>query len=244
MSVLRFETNIPITLALPVLQGLPIFKGRKREEMFVTVEGKRFSLPDEAAQRLRAIARVDEPFVACRRHGRFEFWLTNGSEQSRAAEEAPEVARQLRTSSNEVEPRGASEALHRSERGEDSAPGGPLAVSATPKTGGQPGETGPTVLPFPTQRVEREPLKPTGTDSLPVPALDGKPKLSLISSRSGPPGRVGYRAALADICKAVKSVLIETGLNLGDGPTQDLISTVFIAAQKERAVDFDFGDAA
>lgn len=134
--------------------------------------------------------------------------------------------------------------------------------------------------PSDTRQEEREPLKPTGTDSLPVPALQprliehagggghGDPQLTLARggggagaaiaensnlqeqkhqpvqirpastppSRPKPPGSVGYGHALEHICKTVKSVLCETGLVLGDGPTQDLISTVFIAAQKEKSM--------
>lgn len=142
-------------------------------------------------------------------------------------------------------------------------------------------------FPAPKSRPDQEPLKPTGTDSLPVPRLQpyesfhtgqvarnhraeqapvamhdserdvdegvrGNPgkhatRIAIAAappSRPKPPGCVGYRVALRHICSTVSGVLKETGLPLGDGPLQDLISTVFIAAQKDKAIDFDFGEEA
>jgi hypothetical protein len=216
--VLRFETNVPVQLALQTVDGLRVGSAGKWQMLFVTVSGLRVYFDEATAATIKRIVKSDEPFMVCKRRGKFDVWLSNQAERARAAEEAPEVARQLKSAWVKD-------------------PGPPYLPHVEPSP----------VIPFPappTRQEEKEPLRPTGTDCTPVLAPVAQARPFLASSRPAPPGRVGYGAALRDICKTVKSVLCETGLVLGDSPTQDLISTVFIAAQKEKAVDFDFGEAA
>ncbi len=228
-KVLRFETNVPVQLALQTVDGLRVGSEGKWEMLFVTVSGQRVYFDETTAATIKRLVKSDEPFMVCKRRGRFDVWLSNQAEKARAAEEAPEVARQLKS-------------------GADGMSIAAKAPEAPPVQQPLPGHPQPSpVIPFPappTRQEEKEPLKPTGTDSLPVPALVAQKKPLLLSSRSVPPGRVGYGAALRDICVTVSGVLKETGLPLGDGPLQDLISTVFIAATKDKAIDFDFGEAA
>ena len=226
-QVLRFETNVPTQLALQTVQGLRVGSVGKWQMLFVTVSGKRVYFDEETAAKIKRLVRSDEPFFVRKRRGGFDVWLSPASEMKRAAEEASEVSRQLRSCGE-----AAGELTGDRDR-KANLDASPASVSVNP-----------AVIPFPARRVEPETLRPTGTDSLPVPAPTAQRKPFLASSRPAPPGRVGYGAALEHICRTVSGVLKETGLPLGDGPLQDLISTVFIAAQKEKAVDFDFGEAA
>lgn len=235
-QVFRFETNVPTQLALQTVQGLRVGSVGKWQMLFVTVSGKRVYFDEETAAKIQRLVTSDEPFFVRKRRGGFDVWLSPASEMKRAAEEASEVARQLRDTTFGGRPSVADLPGVSNGNGANATP--------SPTVGTLPPAT---LIPFPAhppRPEELEPLKPTGTDSLPVPRPVAQPRPFLASSRPAPPGRVGYGAALAEICKTVKSVLCETGLVLGDGPTQDLISTVFIAAQKEKAIDCDFGEAA
>jgi len=72
----------------------------------------------------------------------------------------------------------------------------------------------------------------TGTYG-PAPLTD--PALRPAALRKTPYGQM-----LRAIVRTVESVLKAEGLQLGDGPKQDLISTVYIDAAKRQGVEYDF----
>jgi hypothetical protein len=76
--------------------------------------------------------------------------------------------------------------------------------------------------------------KATGTDG-PLPAPQAIP-----IPRPAAAVKTPYGMMLRHIVRTVKATLADENLQLGDGPTQDLISTVYIDAAKRCGVDYDF----
>ena len=72
----------------------------------------------------------------------------------------------------------------------------------------------------------------TGTDG-PVPQPAPAARLAIAT-------KTPYGQMLRAIVRTVESVLRAEGLQLGDGPKQDLISTVYIDAAKRQGVEYDF----
>jgi hypothetical protein len=79
----------------------------------------------------------------------------------------------------------------------------------------------------------------TGTDG-PAPRPQLRPQLVAKGARPGPPKPVSYRIALRQITDAVLGELKARGEQWPSDARQDLISTLFIAACKEKRVVFDF----
>ena len=52
--------------------------------------------------------------------------------------------------------------------------------------------------------------------------------------------KVPYGDALRHIIRTVKRVMKEEGQPLGDGPFQDLVSTIYIHAARVQGVSYDF----
>jgi hypothetical protein len=77
----------------------------------------------------------------------------------------------------------------------------------------------------------------TGTDG-PAPRLKPVPIAKRASPR--PPRPVSYRVALRQITGTVLEALNERGEQWNADARQDLISTLFIAAHKAKALVFDF----
>lgn len=96
------------------------------------------------------------------------------------------------------------------------------------------GTYGPAPVPVPKPVLVPEP-PPIGEPPPP------KKSLSVASgSRQRPPERVGYRTVLRQITDAVLGELNARGEQWPADARQDLISTLFIAAQKEKRIAFDF----
>jgi hypothetical protein len=72
----------------------------------------------------------------------------------------------------------------------------------------------------------------TGTHG---PAPQPSPRLAIAA-------KTPYGTMLRHIVRTVKAALVDENLQLGDGPTQDLISTVYIDAAKRSGVEYDFGE--
>jgi hypothetical protein len=70
----------------------------------------------------------------------------------------------------------------------------------------------------------------TGTHG---PAPQPSPRLAIAA-------KTPYGTMLRHIVRTVKAALVDENLQLGDGPTQDLISTVYIDAAKRSGVEYDF----
>jgi hypothetical protein len=65
------------------------------------------------------------------------------------------------------------------------------------------------------------------------------------SGRRKPPGEpTDYAIALKEIVKTAITVLTESGEQWNDAAKQDLVSTLFIQAAKNRQIAFRFGDPA
>jgi len=61
-------------------------------------------------------------------------------------------------------------------------------------------------------------------------------------ARQAPPGKVSYREAVPQLLKVVSESLKRENVAWGDGPQQDLVSTLIIAASKAGAIDWDLSN--
>ena len=222
---LKFAPNVPVKLALTDPQGE--YDDSLRQGNFVTTTGLQFSLPRPAVELLYGLdPRPGEEVQICKHwkggpHDPFEWavCLTPASEQYRAAEEIA-----------------ASEA--------QDAPESPIP-DQRPVTRPQAQKAAvapPTPIRKPARRQPAEPQprlfdRGTGTDGPAPQPRPGAIPLPAVARKTP------YGQMLRHIVRTVKAVLTEENLQLGDGPTQDLISTVYIDAAKRTGIVYDFGDA-
>lgn len=218
----RFEPNVPVRLALVDPQATE-YDDDLQQGKFTTTDGRSVILPRPAVILLYKLEPSPGEEIQITRHlkgKRFEWTisLSPHSEQVRAAEEIA-----------------ASEA-------QDPASLAPILEASIEQVRAAKAPSGPPVLlkrpPKKAPAVDQPRLfdRGTGTDG-PLPRVAVPAAASL-------PQKTKYQDILLHICRSVEWALAEAGLQLGDGPKQDLISTVYIDASKKVGVEYDFTEAA
>lgn len=200
-----FAPNVPQTVSLMFQEGRQLENGNW---MFTLQDQRVMFVAPEVKASLDALQlQPGEQFTICKRWNgekgrrsitRWDVWLHNETEKSRAAAEAPELERQLQASLDAV-------------AGRKSAPGG-------------------RVLPMPTPPVE---LAPTGTDGATraIPQPQQAPILpQVVATRLPPNGKIPFNQAFTQVVALVNDGLKSCGEVWNDGPKQDIVSTILIAA--------------
>jgi hypothetical protein len=223
---LRFAFNEPVLLSLEDPQGQYDFD--THQGMYRTTQGQSFTLPRAAVILLNQLdPRPGEELQITR------YWkgpghpiewtvcLSPRTEQSRAAEEM--------AADDAQEPSDLSEALK----------GSIAQVEARKPVSGP-----PTLVKKGAKReIEPQPRgfnRGNGTEG---PAPQPAPPIPATRPAAvAPPVKTPYPDMLRHIVRTVKQVLAQEKLQLGDGPTQDLISTVYIDAAKRSGILYDFSD--
>lgn len=94
MAIIRFEPNVPVTVALKFDFGQRVKSGIPNapdQMMYSTVEGDRFYVALETAEAIqRAGVKRGEPFTICKRlEGKSAFWEVTKQQQARVTPPAP-----------------------------------------------------------------------------------------------------------------------------------------------------------
>lgn len=223
-ETLHFSPNVPVLLCL--VDPFGQWDADLRHGNYETTTGQRFTLPRPAVEILNFLEARPGEEIQITKHwsgkARDPFeWaicLSPRSEQLRAAEE-----------------------IAASEAGEPSATAKTLEDSIE-RVESQRAVKSPPVL------ISRKPAKKASPESQPRlfdrgTGTDGPaPQAQPILASKPTPTRTRYPDMLLHITRTVKWALAEANLQLGDGPTQDLISTVYIDAAKRSGVEYDFTD--
>jgi len=109
-NILKFQTNVPVQIALKFPEGKPIENQYGKSVLFSLQDGRTMFLPPETAEKVKLLGvEPGEPFCICRRQqGRknvWDVWLSPEAEKGRARAEEPEIEQQLRQSINQVQER-------------------------------------------------------------------------------------------------------------------------------------------
>lgn len=220
----RFEPNTPVRLKLAEPEGE--YDSDLRQGNWPTTDGRTLKLPRPATVLLYALEpRAGEEIQITkhyREHPKGFDWtvcLSPASEKLRAAEEQAIIDAQDPASLVPL-----LEASVEQARASRKPVGRPELVKRGPRkaTTAQP------------NLFDRG----TGTDG-PTPA-----KAANLPVAAALPQKTKYPDMLLHICRSVEWALSQAGLQLGDGPKQDLISTVYIDAAKRSGVEYDFTEAA
>jgi hypothetical protein len=222
-NILHFAYNVPVSVSLVDPQGE--YDDGLRQGKFQTTAGQTFTLPRPAVELLYGLDPRPEEEITITKHWKGKprdpiTWtveLSTRSEQFRAAEEITAVL----------------------DADEASGTAAALQASIDRIKAEKPVKSPPTLIRKPAKKAEPQPRlfdRGTGTDG---PAPQPQP----IPAAKPIPVRTKYPDMLLHITRTVKWALAEANLQLGDGPTQDLISTVYIDAAKRSGVEYDFTDA-
>ena len=209
---IHLEPNKPLTLRLVDPDGEYDFE--LQAGRYHTTDGRELVLPRRGVIRLNELAPAPgEEIGICRRGSEWDMWLTAQSEKARAqAEEEPqELTEVLQASIDQARSRKPTKEAVTPIRRKPAAKQASNSPDDQPRLFDQQG---------------------TGTYG-PAPLTD--PALRPAALRKTPYGQM-----LRAIVRTVESVLKAEGLQLGDGPKQDLISTVYIDAAKRQGVEYDF----
>jgi len=219
---IRLLPNQPVTVALVDPEGEYDFE--LQAGRYQTTTGRELILPRSAVIALNECAPAPgEEITICRydRRGRSEWTvsLAPSSEKARAQEEPSELAEALQESIAQAQnEKRAKEAVT------------PIRRKPAAKQDDQPRLFDRNNHPTPAAIAAYQ--RGTGTDG---PAPQPAPAARLAIATKTPYGQM-----LRAIVRTVESVLKAEGLQLGDGPKQDLISTVYIDAAKRQGVEYDF----
>ena len=221
---LTFAFNTPVRVAL--IDPLGEYDDELRQGTFQTTAGQWFTLPRPAVELLYGLDPRPGEEVQITRYwsGKpkeritWDICLTPSSEQIRAGEEIA-----------------ASEAQEPPEHAE-----APPPARHTPRRQQKPVEP---IRRKPAAHVDQPRLfdqRGTGTDG-PAPQLAPRPGAIPLPAVAR---KTPYGQMLRHIVRTVEAVLKAESLQLGDGPKQDLVSTIYIDAAKRSGIEYDFSEEA
>jgi hypothetical protein len=225
MTRLHFTPNEPLKLRLADPRGdSERFDFSLQMGLYRTIDGKEVLLPRQAVELLNELdPNPGEEIGICRKKGskgdEWTVWLTASSEQARANEETALESLEAPTDTESLL-KASVEQVEARKRGRK-----PVPIRKDPA---------PAKGPLQPRLFDR---RGTGTDG-PIPAL--APQLA---PRPAIAAKTPYGRMLRHIVRTVEAVLKAEGVQLGDGPKQDLYSTVYIDAAKRSGVEYDFREA-
>jgi hypothetical protein len=218
---IHLEPNQPITLRLvdPFADSSERYDSELQQCEYRTTDRKILALPRQAAIELNNLnPQPGEEIGVCRHTGkstRIAVWLTASSEKQRAADEQEPPDAPEDSTDTEL----LLEASLKREGARKRRNGKPVPIRKDPAT-----------APDPVQPRLFD--RGTGTDG-PMPA-----RMPVV--RPAAAVKTPYGVMLRHIIHTVESSLKAEGIQLGDGPKQDLISTVYIDAARRSGIEYDF----
>jgi hypothetical protein len=213
MKRIKLEPNVPLTIALvdPFADSSEGYDSEMRVCEYRTTDGRVLALPRQAAIDLNSLeVKPDEQITVTR--------AKTGQHISICLAPQSERARAAEESESPSDEELLLEASLKRENVKQRRNGRPTPIRKEPA---------PASTPAQPRLFDRG----TGTDG-PAPQRAILPAVAR--------NRTPYPDMLRHIVRTVKGVLSEEKLHLGDGPTQDLISTVYIDAAKRSGVEYDF----
>lgn len=222
---ISLRPNEPITVKLvdPYADSCTMYDAERCIGEYRTTDGRILALPRPAVLKLAELDPAPGEEIGIARYDRkngkrgveWAVWLTASAEKQRAVEEEAESP-----SDTEALLKASIEQSERRRRN-----GRPVPIRK---------EASPAAEPVQPRLFDQ---RGTGTDG-PAPAL--QPAARSIPRTAAQFVPVKYGDALRHIIKTVETALKAENVQLGDGPKQDLVSTLYIDFARRSKVEYDF----